>query len=333
MPAPTAASSRTCWFAPTPSTAPAAAPGRRAELGLSYRHSEAPADWIFTGATLRGTAGDRASIAAAWPKSRRRARPRSRSAPRTGGSTFANPPGHKAWELIDEAGCRGLRRGGAMVSEKHTNFLINTGYATAADIEGLGEDVRRRVLRQLRRHARMGNPPHRRSARPPRWLPADAGEGGMNRSARRRRHRRRYPAPAAPARGAHAAARAICGLLPIVLVAGTLWRIHAEPHARRTGSAGAVGNRALAATAALGLVVNEINVEGRETTDIGDHHGGARGRARHADPRRQPEPGERSSSKPCPGCARRRSSAACRVPSSSASSSAARWRSGSMAES
>jgi len=65
---------------------------------------------------------------------------------RTGGSTFANPPGRKAWELIDQAGCRGLRRGGAMVSEKHCNFLINTGEATAADIEGLGEEVRRRVF-------------------------------------------------------------------------------------------------------------------------------------------------------------------------------------------
>src|SRR5438067_9565445 len=64
---------------------------------------------------------------------------------RTGGSTFGNPPGHQAWRLIDEAGCRGLTRGGAMVSEKHTNFLINTGNATAADIEGLGEEVRRRV--------------------------------------------------------------------------------------------------------------------------------------------------------------------------------------------
>jgi UDP-N-acetylmuramate dehydrogenase len=64
---------------------------------------------------------------------------------RTGGSTFANPAGHKAWELIDKAGCRGLKRGGAMVSEKHANFLINTGDATAADIEGLGEEVRRRV--------------------------------------------------------------------------------------------------------------------------------------------------------------------------------------------
>jgi UDP-N-acetylmuramate dehydrogenase len=64
---------------------------------------------------------------------------------RTGGSTFANPPGEKAWELIDRAGCRGLRIGGAAVSEKHANFLINTGDATAADLESLGEEVRRRV--------------------------------------------------------------------------------------------------------------------------------------------------------------------------------------------
>src|SRR5260370_204777 len=64
---------------------------------------------------------------------------------RTGGSTFANPPGHQAWQLIDAAGCRGLARGAAMVSQKHTNFLINTGNATAADIEGLGEEVRQPV--------------------------------------------------------------------------------------------------------------------------------------------------------------------------------------------
>jgi UDP-N-acetylmuramate dehydrogenase len=64
---------------------------------------------------------------------------------KTGGSTFKNPPGHKAWQLVDEAGCRGLTRGGAQVSEKHCNFLINLGAATAADIEGLGEDVRARV--------------------------------------------------------------------------------------------------------------------------------------------------------------------------------------------
>jgi UDP-N-acetylmuramate dehydrogenase len=64
---------------------------------------------------------------------------------RTGGSTFKNPPGAKAWQLVDAAGCRGLARGGAQVSELHTNFLLNTGGATAADIEGLGEEVRARV--------------------------------------------------------------------------------------------------------------------------------------------------------------------------------------------
>jgi UDP-N-acetylmuramate dehydrogenase len=64
---------------------------------------------------------------------------------KTGGSTFKNPPGHKAWELIDQAGCRGLSRGAAQVSDKHTNFLINTGEASAAELEALGEEVRARV--------------------------------------------------------------------------------------------------------------------------------------------------------------------------------------------
>jgi len=116
-----------------------------AELGLSYRHSSAPADWIFTSARLRTTPGDQLAIArriAEIDAARVESQPRSR----TGGSTFANPPGHKAWELIDRAGCRGLTLGGAQVSEKHTNFLINTGEATASDIEALGEEVRRRVL-------------------------------------------------------------------------------------------------------------------------------------------------------------------------------------------
>ena len=115
------------------------------ELGLSYRHSDAPADWIFTSARLRAAPGDQLAIArriAEIDAARTDSQPRSR----TGGSTFANPPGHKAWELIDRAGCRGLRRGAAQVSEKHTNFLINTGTATASDIEKLGEEVRRRVF-------------------------------------------------------------------------------------------------------------------------------------------------------------------------------------------
>lgn len=120
-----------------------------AEMGLSYRHSDAPDDWIFTGALLRGRRGDPAEIAGrmAEIKAAREASQPIRA--RTGGSTFANPPGDHAWRLIDAAGCRGLTRGGAMVSEKHTNFLINTGTASAADIEGLGEEVRRRVHAQF----------------------------------------------------------------------------------------------------------------------------------------------------------------------------------------
>jgi len=118
-----------------------------AELGLTYRHSTAPADWIFTSARLRAAPGDQLAIArriAEIDSARAESQPRSR----TGGSTFANPPNMKAWELIDRAGCRGLTVGGAQVSDKHTNFLINTGEATAADIEGLGEEVRRRVFEQ-----------------------------------------------------------------------------------------------------------------------------------------------------------------------------------------
>ena len=118
-----------------------------ADLGFSYRHSTAPADWIFTSARLRATPGDQLAIArriAEIDAARTESQPRSR----TGGSTFVNPPGHKAWELIDGAGCRGLRVGDAQVSEKHCNFLINLGSATAADVEALGEEVRRRVFEQ-----------------------------------------------------------------------------------------------------------------------------------------------------------------------------------------
>jgi UDP-N-acetylmuramate dehydrogenase len=116
-----------------------------AGLGLSYRHCGAPADWIFIAARLAGEPGDKAAIAARMDEIRTAREASQPIRARTGGSTFANPPGHKAWELIDRAGCRGLRHGGAMVSEKHANFLINSGEATAADIEGLGEEVRRRV--------------------------------------------------------------------------------------------------------------------------------------------------------------------------------------------
>jgi UDP-N-acetylmuramate dehydrogenase len=114
-------------------------------LGLSYRHSDLPENWIFLGADLAAQAGEPAKIRARLTEiqSAREASQPIRA--RTGGSTFANPPGAKAWELIERASCRGLRIGGAMVSEKHTNFLINTGNATATDIETLGETVRRRV--------------------------------------------------------------------------------------------------------------------------------------------------------------------------------------------
>ena len=117
-----------------------------AGLGFAYRHSTLPAGAIVVAATFHAQPGDRSAIAAEMD---RIAAEREASQPlrsRTGGSTFANPAGHKAWQLIDAAGCRGLRRGGAQVSEKHTNFLINTGNATSADLEGLGDDVRALVL-------------------------------------------------------------------------------------------------------------------------------------------------------------------------------------------
>lgn len=116
-----------------------------AELHLSYRHSKLPAGAVVTRARLRATPAEPRLIAARMAEIRDS---RSTTQPvraRTGGSTFANPPGMKAWELIDAAGCRGLTRGGAQVSELHCNFLLNTGDATAADLEGLGEEVRRRV--------------------------------------------------------------------------------------------------------------------------------------------------------------------------------------------
>jgi UDP-N-acetylmuramate dehydrogenase len=115
------------------------------DLHHTYRHCGAPEDFIFTQATFVGTPGDPAAIAAEMDKiteSREATQP---IKSRTGGSTFKNPPGRKAWELIDAAGCRGLTVGGAQVSELHCNFLINLGNATAADIETLGETVRQRV--------------------------------------------------------------------------------------------------------------------------------------------------------------------------------------------
>ncbi len=115
------------------------------DMGFTYRHSAVPDDVIFTQATFEGRPGDPATIQAemnAITEARSSTQPVNT---RTGGSTFKNPPGHKAWQVIDAAGCRGLRVGAAQVSELHCNFLINHGGASAADIEALGEEVRRRV--------------------------------------------------------------------------------------------------------------------------------------------------------------------------------------------
>ncbi len=201
-----------CLSKPMPSTVPATihrVPA--AELGLSYRHSAASAEWIFT---RRGIAQ---AGAATRSRSRRRMADiqaaREASQPiraRTGGSTFANPPGHQAWQLIDAAGCRGLVRGGAMVSEKHTNFLINTGTASAADIEGLGEEVRRRV------HAQFGIVLEWEIRRVGRPLPGSARGG--------RGHAQAERVPRLPGRAA-GGRRVICGAwrsgwAPVALIAG-----------------------------------------------------------------------------------------------------------------
>ena len=115
------------------------------DLGFSYRQSTVPADWIFVEAHLRGFAGQVEDIRARMDDIRLAREDSQPLRTSTGGSTFKNPEGHKAWQLIDQAGCRGLRIGGAQISEKHCNFLINHGTATAHDIESLGEEVRKRV--------------------------------------------------------------------------------------------------------------------------------------------------------------------------------------------
>lgn len=115
------------------------------DLQYSYRHSSLPEGAVVVAARFQGEPGDPAAIGAEMD---RIAAAREESQPlrtKTGGSTFKNPQGNKAWQLVDAAGCRGLQIGDAQVSEKHANFLINTGEATSADIEGLGEEVRRRV--------------------------------------------------------------------------------------------------------------------------------------------------------------------------------------------
>lgn len=116
------------------------------DMGFTYRHCAIPQDWVFIGARFKAPSGDAKIVG---EKIAQMLAQREETQPiksRTGGSTFANPEGQKAWELIDQAGCRGLTIGGAQMSEKHCNFMINTGDATAQNLEDLGEEVRRRVL-------------------------------------------------------------------------------------------------------------------------------------------------------------------------------------------
>ncbi|KJE35959.1 UDP-N-acetylenolpyruvoylglucosamine reductase [Thalassospira sp. HJ] len=115
------------------------------EMNMTYRHCGLPEDWIFTSAILRASSGDPEDIAKRMDEIQKA---RAESQPiksRTGGSTFANPLPDRAWEVIDAAGCRGLKIGGAQMSEQHCNFMINTGDATALDLEQLGDEVRKRV--------------------------------------------------------------------------------------------------------------------------------------------------------------------------------------------
>jgi UDP-N-acetylmuramate dehydrogenase len=119
------------------------------ELGFTYRHSAVPEDWVFLAATLQGERGDPLQIEKRMKEIQEQRAATQPIREKTGGSTFANPDDdpqqRKSWQLIEQAGCRGLKIGGAQVSEKHCNFLINAGKATAADIEALGEEVRKRV--------------------------------------------------------------------------------------------------------------------------------------------------------------------------------------------
>jgi UDP-N-acetylmuramate dehydrogenase len=116
-----------------------------AEMGLTYRHSAVPDDWIFTEALFEGVAGDPETIQAEMAAVAEYRETHQPTRERTGGSTFKNPPGESAWKLVDAAGLRGFRVGGACVSEKHCNFLINDRDASAEDIETLGETIRKRV--------------------------------------------------------------------------------------------------------------------------------------------------------------------------------------------
>ncbi len=115
------------------------------DMNMQYRHTDAPADWLFVSARLRGRVGNAEEIKAHMDEIKAKREASQPIREKTGGSTFANPADCSAWQAVDRAGCRGLKVGGAQMSEKHANFMINTGEATAADLENLGEEVRRRV--------------------------------------------------------------------------------------------------------------------------------------------------------------------------------------------
>lgn len=154
-----------------------------ADMGFTYRHSEVPPDFIFTSAIFKGTPGEPAEIQKMMEEV---ADYREQNQPireRTGGSTFKNPPGHSSWKLVDAAGCRGLRVGGACVSEMHCNFLINDQGATGEDIERLGETVRARVkansgIELQWEIIRLGIPMEGRPVGPALALPAHSDAGG-----------------------------------------------------------------------------------------------------------------------------------------------------------
>lgn len=116
-----------------------------ADMQYSYRHSNVPDDLIFIGALLQGPKGEKDDIRKAMDEAIAHREAVQPIREKTGGSTFRNPEGTSAWKVIDEAGCRGLKIGGAEISTMHCNFMINTGNATAYDLELLGETVRQRV--------------------------------------------------------------------------------------------------------------------------------------------------------------------------------------------
>ena len=128
-----------------------------ADMKFSYRHCGVPPDWIFTEAVYQGTPGDTAEILKQMGEVAEYREANQPIKERTGGSTFKNPPGSSAWKLIDAAGCRGFRVGGAKVSDMHCNFLINDRNASGEDIERLGETVRARVKAQVRRDVAVGD--------------------------------------------------------------------------------------------------------------------------------------------------------------------------------